>query len=1181
MNVCYKIIICILLYAAPSLYGQGKWVRYITRINGSIPVSGKFLNETFGIAETATAWFRTDDGGKTWTPCTGLPVVTASHLNIYYYTPSNIFVNGRFESKDSGRTWTPLKSPAFSNSIYIHDSVIYDAFGRKSSDHANSWQVIPGASIGESVTGNLDSAIALWDVKTAYSTNGGISWQSGQAGVEADYSYAIPFTKFFFRSGGDGSDAIQRSIDGGKTWQTVFGTVGSRYLTDGIDGDGCIVFAQTMGTSPGYPSGVIRSTDQGSSWIGLGGPMNLDDYPLCGVTSRGTTCFAMGSDGSGIWKWTDSAAVRSIRNDANISRFFPDLITMQDCDTLNLGLQIDFNSCDFIRLHNITVDNLSPLDYKITFRKDHAIHSGSPENPVITIFPTAPGTYNLLIHINLAGSDWNGIDTTFPVTLIVRSFTPKLVVSPDSINFGTKPICFSGGKDTIRLSNPSCEKITITDIRLETDTNSVNDFALSKTLPYTLSSRMPVDKIAVDYHPLTTGIKTGKIIIVSDIGIDTIPLYADVLPDSSYLKIQNSKIVDFGTMNLCLAGGADTLTLSNPGCTQVKIKNVYFESDPLTQADYSLRSAGTTILNMLSATHKLYLNFHPQGAGLKNGKIIIETNLGFDTILVLANILPDARILQSRCDDLSAPLCDSANGFVHLRNSSCRDITLDTISFPLPYRLLPVRLPLLIRSGDSVLLPIRFIPLQHGLSAVTAKATLSFYQPSRTDTYDTNFVFNGFGEHGASAYLLSENSAQFDTTHLCDTAKRKIIVYSTGCDSLDVSKISVTGDADFSSIISSPVTIATGDSLILDITLKPNSLGNKSASITIMLPDSSKLQVPISATIIRGRRDLVCSASGIIDFGKQFTCDDTNKVITLSNPGCDTIHISKFNWQGSGFGSDAAFPIILLPGQQKDITVTTVLDTAGGNASSTSALTYTSDADNQIPSITFSRSYIYPHSVHLWLSGDMAPISSSGIWKVKLKARPDEITDVKTISFDLDYNADLLYFSQNKSSIISADGKSFSLSGISASADSTIGEMSFQVYLTKDSTTDLVMKNITLNSSDSKFMNCAAIPLASSASFTYFNNCGDRSIRKGMTGKQIISSIHPNPAVDEMVIDIQSPVNQQTFLEIFNTLGQRVLSQEVTIVRGFNSTHIDIHNLGEGIYFLRMADVSASFVKIK
>lgn len=69
-------------------------------------------------------------------------------------------------------------------------------------------------------------------------------------------------------------------------------------------------------------------------------------------------------------------------------------------------------------------------------------------------------------------------------------------------------------------------------------------------------------------------------------------------------------------------------------------------------------------------------------------------------------------------------------------------------------------------------------------------------------------------------------------------------------------------------------------------------------------------------------------------------------------------------------------------------------------------------------------------------------------------------------------------------------------------------------------------------------------------------------------------SLYPNPTNGEILIDIGNPINE-TVLEIFNTNGNKLLRQKITN----NKTRIDIRNLTNGVYFVRI--VTEKKVKIR
>ena len=1088
------IVAIILLFPTFSLFAQG-WTPFVKNINGNPPIGAAFLNESYGFVSIPGVNYRTTDGGKTWARINIAGNISKSQF--YFYTPGNIFFGGKWESIDSGMTWKLLPKPAASGNIYIKNNIFYDASGMVSYDHAKTWDTInKNFSNGETISGNLDNGIAMWggsygignnnENPTLYTTTAGKNWKIGDVGVESDFGYAIPFTPTYFRAGGDGNDAIQRSDDAGATWHNVFGPFDAEYLSDGFAGDGCMVFAQTMNTDSTGIGGVIRSTDQGASWQPMGGPIGRDDAPLCGVTSRGAVCYAMSYKyGEPLWKFKDPSLVHPILSDTKITRSFPDTIFMSECDSAKkINLQLSFSSCDFIRFQDMRIDSLPSTLYRTSYTSNSIVRTGFPASGSITFFPNAAGIYNVSVHIHLAASDWSGSDTTLPLVLVIKSNPATLTIDKtDTVRFQTKTLCFAGGIDTIHLSNLSCRGL--------------------------------------------------------------------------------------------------------------KVKHIKFEADQMTSYDFGIVTSPPSTIERNNPTKKIIIHFHPQTPGIKNGNVIIETSIGSDTIPVYANVLPDPKILVIKADTFRSPVCDSAEGTITLHNLSCREITLDSLSFPYPYLLLPIRFPVILSPGDSALLHVRFTPSQRGSSQITAKAKLNFSLPYGDNPFDTTITLSGFATHGASAYGLSENTVTFDTMRMCDSARKHIVFYSTGCDSLPFRSISISGDPDFqmSNVRGQVSEIANGDSVVLDIALNPFSVGNKSAVITITLSDNSKITIPVTASIIRAVRTLSMNPTGVLDFGTHLTCENSDTLITLTNHCCDTVKIFDVKILGRGFAiPSGSFPIFIPPYQNRQINVQTILDTAGGITTNSATLDFISNADNAISPIALTKSYIYPHPVHLWLEADKKSETASGVVTLKVKGLASELIDVSTIDFTISYNSDLLGYFLPLGTITANDGacKSFTIYGSPAiviDPDSSIGGMQFEVYLTKDTTTTFLITTLGLNNSDPKFMECVAYPLTSGVDFTYVNTCTDASIRRFMRSEPMQFSIRPNPVQDEIEIAVQSPVKQNAGIEIRNALGAQIFSGSKNLVFGSNSIHVDTKNLSEGMYFVRVTSASGAasqnFVRVK
>jgi hypothetical protein len=325
-----------------------------------------------------------------------------------------------------------------------------------------------------------------------------------------------------------------------------------------------------------------------------------------------------------------------------------------------------------------------------------------------------------------------------------------------------------------------------------------------------------------------------------------------------------------------------------------------------------------------------------------------------------------------------------------------------------------------------------------------------------------------------------------------------------------------------------------------------------------------------------------------IDFGSSNLCNVTDTIISLHLMGCNPITVQSATIQGTGFiVPRGQFPISLSPGEVKDIHVMTLIDTIGGKNFSSATLSFNSTPANALAAIPLTAGYFYPKTYSLTLNAVPSSIITDTA-KFMLTVNSSQLAEIKTLDFNLNYNTDLLEYSGYSGSNIvnSSDGMHFRISGnpyIGVNANGSLTELSFTVYLTKDSATDIILSSAHLNISDPNFEECIASVSSSQGRFVYNYICGDRKIAGFINGAMPLKivSLRPNPSQDEIELDVQSALKQNTIIEIFDALGVKVFSDLRNIIIGSNSIRLDTKGLSGGMYLVRIGGASGSFVKIK
>jgi len=82
-----------------------------------------------------------------------------------------------------------------------------------------------------------------------------------------------------------------------------------------------------------------------------------------------------------------------------------------------------------------------------------------------------------------------------------------------------------------------------------------------------------------------------------------------------------------------------------------------------------------------------------------------------------------------------------------------------------------------------------------------------------------------------------------------------------------------------------------------------------------------------------------------------------------------------------------------------------------------------------------------------------------------------------------------------------------------------------------------------------------------------------------------LDQAYPNPATDFIMLPINSEIDLQTDVNVFDVNGRVVATQTMKLFKGYNRLNIDINDLSDGIYFISLNDLEISktnrrFVKI-
>ncbi len=758
----------------------------------------------------------------------------------------------------------------------------------------------------------------------------------------------------------------------------------------------------------------------------------------------------------------------------------------------------------------------------------------------------------------------------------------------------TVKICHGAIDTVIAIKNLGCDTLTI----LSGPDISNSIFSSD---PLTLPLEVPPDSVVIVhihfYPPKPGGYSTTGSFSVAigqdkeDLPFSLFGIQTKATPGPTVL---NTKI-NLGVVSICDSIRDTVVTFTNRGCDTLRILSgpgtltAGFSANPLpfpivlppdssidvvfhyhgslvgsyqTNATYQTLRTGSPVSNVV-------INLSVQNNGSPGGPLVSQTTFTFDTTTTCA---PDrdtsVTITNHGCDTLVILNGPGPLGSV---------FTDDQLSFPI---VLP--------PDSAITLHFHYRPVS--LGRFTATPHFNYKRSSQSQPQGLDLFLEGITIPGQSIFWLSTDSIGFAPLSICSIDSAEFVYTNLGCDTLFVTPQGLSGDQDFTAGSGPEQALAPGDSIHIRIMLLPQQKGSRQSSyrLHIRYRDDSiqDTTIVISATINPGTHVLAATPASLIDFGTTTLCASPDSTITLTNRGCDIFTLSGSSTIAPGFVLDTTFPITLLPGESVTIRIRTMLDTIGGNTTSTASLNFSGDFYNSFPPITLSRSYRYRknYTIHFELPAYHGAAGDTLLVNLVADSLP---SDVKQISVSLAQpNDDLLtfLFARSNNQVFLEQPSILRLTGNPLEDSSGIlAQLYYLVRLTSDSVTTIELSTASFNSYDPQYEECIASVTTTGSTFIFDSKCGDPTIGALLRGSLPVKiiSVRPNPLSATVTLNIKASDNLQDEVHIYNILGSEVYSKQLHLTNGENQVILDLHSLPGGTYQLRLDQETVAIVKTK
>lgn len=293
-----------------------------------------------------------------------------------------------------------------------------------------------------------------------------------------------------------------------------------------------------------------------------------------------------------------------------------------------------------------------------------------------------------------------------------------------------------------------------------------------------------------------------------------------------------------------------------------------------------------------------------------------------DIILSLSE--PRTNLIPGSAKFDTVSICEAATDTIVMKNTLCNDLLIENIRIQpaaaaaqFSFSLLHKNIPDTLAQKKSDTIVVQYKPTVGGPIAGSLVFTIGL---APTNTRDTIVPVSGIGKALAGSSLES-GLLHFADTVPCSTQELSTHLYNNSCSYDTIVSILPTGDKSFSVLSPAPpASIASGDSVLIQIRENPLSPGAKFDSVRVVIHSSTGAvdTVVLKVSGLVNKPAHVLSFISILQLDSLAPCTGFDTTITIKNLGlCDTLIIDSLlilgpNWFKIG---NTTVPTRILPGE--------------------------------------------------------------------------------------------------------------------------------------------------------------------------------------------------------------------------------------------------------------------------
>ncbi len=609
-----------------------------------------FDRQTGLIAVKDSGVFRTQDGGSRWKRISDIQASNVafgdSPQEIYLTESYSAFTSARcYKTNDGGLNWNTSPINQFIPGLVVHRGGRAYAFAGERDTRLGSIY----ASTDRGATWLQRAGMADWDCYslTVDSCDENLMFLSNENQI------SDPF---------DNLSTIYVTTDGGASWQMPQSYVG-KFFSGSIQTSGNAIYAQTVA------NGVYRSTDRGSTFLPIGGPVAAGDTRT--LSAIGDNIIIAADSLGNMWRTMNSGG-DSLRTSirSNLVELLPATSVVTDtvsaCDTLTRYVFLLRNSlCAARTLLDQSITGADQVKYK--FQKQASIFFATGDSIILSFHPDAARTYHAFLRVKFS----DGTIDSLPLSNVATEPRSTLSLS-DSVlfQFDSVSLCDTTRLRSVVVHDAGCFPRSILQSVIGGDSSS-HYLVTTRTTP-------GLDTFLVQFYGGEGVDYPARLdILLSDSARFSISLRGHGVKATHYTSILPRALFIFDTLSSCSDAIIQRIVLHDSSCP-TRLIDSQFVTGPDSARYTILIPFGATKLANDTAT----ISLQPQLAGDYHGFYVIQFHDGArDTIKLFGSVRPTPLITLASADLFVDTLGGTAYVPIRIKNTKPGDKILAIMHF--------------------------------------------------------------------------------------------------------------------------------------------------------------------------------------------------------------------------------------------------------------------------------------------------------------------------------------------------------------------------------------------------------------------------------------------------------------------------------------------------------------------